>query len=70
MKCRRCDGCQNRTHHWIPNSDFGNDSAEADHNPNVEYLCKHCEQEGYECPQCDGYGCDRCNHEGVLEVPF
>ena len=72
MVCRRCSECRNSDHHWMDNPDFGNDDpdAEPEHNPNVSHICKHCEQEGYECGGCGGEGCEECNGAGVLSIPF
>lgn len=71
-KCRRCFECKGRSHHWMENT-------EAEHPEDAEYLCKHCEIKGTECPDCDGDGysrkpslgdepCELCKGEGVLEM--
>jgi len=76
VKCRRCSECPNSNHHWLPNSDFGNDEdPEAEHTMR-DYVCKHCPMVGNECPACFGSGetddedgpCPDCDGEGV--IPF
>lgn len=61
----------------MANPDFGNDPEQSEHNPNVSHICKHCDQEGFECDVCQGDGigleysrCEECDGEGVLPVPF
>ena len=69
--CRRCSECANSTHHWIDNSDFGQDVSEvelADLAPELrndaylklltesEWVCKHCPALAQTCLTCDGNG--------------
>jgi hypothetical protein len=77
MDCRRCSDCLDLDHHWMPNGDFGNegDPERPDATGN-EYVCKHCDAVGDECPDCDAppedldwdnylTDCDRCCGRGV-----
>lgn len=76
-KCPRCSECRNRDHHWMPNPDFGNDPAVADHPVAAEWVCKHCSSVGMDCRHCFGTGeepglegeepCSCCGGEGVIE---
>lgn len=73
--CRRCNECDGYSHHWLPNTSFGDDS-EREENNSAEYECKHCDALGMECPECDGDGrdnplsedamCPECDGEGVI----
>jgi hypothetical protein len=54
--CPRCTECQNSSHHWIDNPDFGNDPAEAEDDVTASHVCKHCPAVGDECDECDGEG--------------
>jgi len=75
-KCRRCSECRERSHHWMPNPDFGNDPDEAEGPVDVDYICKHCDATASECRHCfgDGYEpgiddaqpCSVCDGEGVI----
>ena len=74
MSCRKCSECLDNSHHWIPNSSFGDDSA-PEELQDVEFVCKHCEAEGTECEICFGSGvgefencCTECSGEGVLNA--
>ena len=70
--CRRCSECRNNSHHWIDNTDDpGDDISERV----PTHICKHCDQQGYECPACGGDGidtetltglCGFCCGEGVI----
>lgn len=70
--CRRCSDCQGMTHHWIEGDDFSGDGEAG----GSEFVCKHCEQPGRECDQCEGLGCfeevdcyavcAHCDGEGVV----
>lgn len=74
-KCRRCSECDGMSHHWIPNSDFGNDD-EPEEISEAEYVCKHCDVLGEDCLHCFGDGdepgldrqepCCVCDGEGVV----
>ena len=75
MTCRRCAECANSEHHWMDNGDFGNDPDDSEYPTGNEYICKHCDAVGDECPECDGTGegedavspmCPKCNGEGVV----
>jgi len=57
MPCRKCDGCKDNSHHWLP--------ACCDE---YDYECKHCDAIGNECRECWGDGCDECDHEGVVWI--
>lgn len=73
--CRRCSECRGASHHWILNGDFGNED-EPEEIQEADYVCKHCDQLGRECPACYGDGtegasddiCDNCNGEGVIAM--
>lgn len=77
-QCPRCAECKGSSHHWLENSDFGDDPAEDhDHPTNVSHVCKHCPATGLECESCDSTGeyvidgeygveCPDCNGEGVI----
>lgn len=65
MKCRRCSVCRNSSHHWLPNTAFGDLNEE---NNEVEYVCKHCDAIGDECVNCFAEGCDDCDGEGVILI--
>lgn len=75
--CRRCADCQGRMHHWIENSDFGNDEQGAEH-PDSSHVCKHCDAHGNACEHCNETGIDEstqsgfcpwCDGEAVAEEP-
>ena len=71
--CSRCAECSKYSHHWIPNSRFGDGTPWGE----AEMICKHCIVLGDECRSCYGHGtqagdgeeafCDVCNGEGVIE---
>ena len=69
-ECRKCSQCAGASHHWIatpmpPNQDWRG----------REYACKHCDQCGEECCECDGAGnvagvmCEACSGDGVVLLP-
>lgn len=77
-KCPRCSECIGCDHHWMNNSDFGNDPADSEDPVNVTHVCKHCEATGSECERCEGTGedvidgdfgveCPDCKGSGVVE---
>lgn len=33
-----------------------------------DYACKHCDQRGKCCENCDEEGCDECQHQGVIPL--
>ena len=43
MACRKCEECKDLDHHWIENSDFGDEGEE---NNACDMICKHCEALG------------------------
>ena len=78
-RCRRCEDCRLRSHHWLHNPHYGDFSGGEDAvEPGAEFLCKHCDAIGSECLMCDGGGkvaadpdatrvrpCPDCSGEGV-----
>lgn len=81
MPCRRCSECRGCSHHWLENEDFGGDESDDNENPTGnDYVCKHCDVVGNECPVCHGEGylnlsdtdvsdCKRCDGSGVVIAP-
>ena len=69
-KCRRCAECEDFSHHWMDNSNFGNDptnpDGEENYNTEATHVCKHCPACGNECELCQGGGCANCDGEVVL----
>jgi hypothetical protein len=78
-ECRRCSECPNSSHHWM--EDFGAYDAEVGEGPVPgDFGCKHCEQRGVECADCNGTGvelyddrdgtedCPTCKGEGVIPL--
>lgn len=50
--CRRCSECEGMSHHWTPDPMAPDD----DNWEPGDYACKHCEQRGDECGECEGTG--------------
>ena len=72
--CRRCGECRSNSHHWLENTTDPGDDITA---RIPTHICKHCDQQGQECPACGGGGIDTetlsglcrfCRGEGV--IPF
>lgn len=70
--CRKCIECANASHHWLPNSDLGNEDFSGCQSRS-DYVCKHCGAFGNECAVCqstgadeDGDDCVECDGEGVI----
>ena len=68
MACRKCAECRELDHHWVDNSDFGDEDEE---NNACDMICKHCEALGDACDNCSGTGddwgepCAECDGNGV-----
>ena len=62
--CRRCGECIGMSHHWMPDPMNPDDD---EWRPG-DYACKHCDQRGNCCPDCDEEGCKRCDGEGVIPL--
>lgn len=66
--CPRCSECIGADHHWIED-----DGACVDDGTSWPcYACKHCEENGAECPRCHNSSqqatstCLRCEGEGIV----
>jgi hypothetical protein len=73
IMCRRCSNCVGMSHHWIADP-MAPDDEEFQ---SGDYACKHCEQRGDGCDECNGDGylegheskpCTVCNQEGVVPL--
>lgn len=73
--CRRCSECVGMNHHWTPGPLAPDDP---EWQPG-DYACKHCEQRGDGCPECEEDGCEtegvmssdpcgKCGGEGVIPL--
>ena len=72
VTCPKCSECRSNSHHWMDNTaDPGDGLSERI----PTHICKHCDQQGYECPACCGDGLDMdelnglcrfCRGEGVI----
>lgn len=82
--CRRCSDCVGMSHHWMDNTDFGDEDERIENN-STTHVCKHCEAMGDECGECNGEGevdtggqtpwgewisvpCPECGGEGIVLV--
>lgn len=63
-ECRKCSECQGDSHHWTPDPIPPEDD---DFEPG-DYACRHCNQRGDVCMNCEERGCEKCGNEGVVPL--
>jgi hypothetical protein len=78
IACRRCSECEGRTHHWMADPHDPDNADDEDRELPGDFGCKHCEQRGDECGDCEGAYpleideeaalCLTCGGEGVVPI--